>query len=224
MTAARGQANLVGLAAALVLLTAVTTGSVVLAGVALADADTDPAARHAGETLADRLVAADAAHTRRANAVEWDAVRSLNATAVDRIAPSVRGREVRVRLGDRTLVERGDPDGVTVRRLVRVERTDRRTTTVNLSGRRTVTLPNRTRTVELDFTTDGTTTLTAVRAHDRIVLRDPHGLSGAYEFRVTRLGPPHLSFATDDGVNGVVRIRWTATNATVEPLEVTVGA
>lgn len=224
MTGERGQANLVALAVALVLLTATTAGSVALAGAALADADTDPGTRHAAEALAERLVADDAAHARRANAVEWDAIRSLDASEVDRLAPSARGREVRVRVGDTTLVERGDPEGVTVRRLVRVERYERRTTTVNVSARESVSLPHRTDTVELDVSTEGETTLTTVRANDRIVLRDRRGLSGTYELRVTRVGPPHLSFTTDDGTDATVRIRWMATNATVEPLEVTVGA
>ncbi|QIB73273.1 hypothetical protein GL213_12820 [Halogeometricum borinquense] len=224
MTTERGQANLIGLAAALVLLATVTTGSVALASVALADADTDSETRHAAETLADRLVAADADHTRRANAVSENAIRALNATAVDRLAPSVRNRTVRIRLGDDVLVERGDPEKTTVRRLVRVEQYERRTTTVDLVTQRSVSLPDRTETVELDISTDGTTTLTTVRANDRIVLRDRSGLSGTYEFKVARVNPPQLEFTTEDGVDGTVTVTWTETTATVEPLEVTVGA
>ncbi|SFR36410.1 DUF7263 family protein [Halogeometricum limi] len=218
----RAQANLLGLAAALVLLTTVATGSVVLANVALADADTDPGARHAAEAVADRLVAADANHTRRANAVSETEIRTLALTDVERLAPSVRDRDVRVRLGDDVLLERGDPDGPTVRRLVRVERYEERSVTVDLSARQRVSLPNRTSAVELDVTTNGSTTLTVVRTNDRIVLRDRSGLTGRYEFRTTRLEPPQLSFTLDDGIDGRAVVRWTVTNATVEPLEVTV--
>lgn len=222
----RGQANLLSLAAALVLLTTATVGSILLANVALADADTDPGVRHGAEALADRLVAADAPHARRSNVVSEAEIRSLTAADVDHLAPSVRGRPVRVRLGGDVIVERGDPDGVRVRRLVRVERTGTRTTTVNLSVRRRVSLPNRTPSVRLSVTTRNDTTLTAVRANDRLVLRDPEGLSGDYEFRAPRVAPPTVSFELEgapEDAEGTVTVRWTATNATVEPLEVTVG-
>lgn len=219
----RGQANLLSLAAALVLLTTATVGSVLLANVALADADTDPDARHAARTLATRLVAADASHTRGPNVVSESEIRSLTAADVDRLAPSVRGRPVRVRLGDADLVERGDPGRVRIRRLVRVERTATRTATVDLSVRRSASLPNRTPSVELSVTTGNDTDLTAVRANDRLVLRDPDGLSDTYEVRVPRVAPPTLTFELEGGDEGDVAIRWTETNATVETLEVTVG-
>ncbi|MDS0297901.1 hypothetical protein NDI76_04030 [Halogeometricum sp. S1BR25-6] len=222
----RGQANLLSLAAALVLLTTATVGSVLLANVALAGADTDPGARHAAEALAGRLVAADAPHAGRPNVVSETAIRSLTAADADRFAPSVRGRAVRVRLGDEVLVERGDPDGVRVRRLVRVERTAARTTTVNLSVRRRVALPDRTPSVGLSIVTRNGTAVTAVSANDRLVLRDPNGLSGDYEFRATRVAPPTVSFELEDDagdIEGEVTVRWTEVDATVEPLAVTVG-
>ncbi|MDS0293673.1 DUF7263 family protein [Halogeometricum luteum] len=222
----RAQANLLSLAAALVLLTTATVGCVLLANVALAGADTDPDARHAAEALSDRLVAADAPHARRPNVVSATRIRSLTAADADRLAPSVRGRPVRVALGDEVLVERGDPSGVRVRRLVRVERTATRTATVNLSARRRVSPPDRTPSVRISVAARNGTTLTAVRANDRLVLRDPEGLSGDYAFRVSRTAAPTVSFELEGDVGGAegdVTVRWTATNATVEPLAVTVG-
>jgi hypothetical protein len=223
----RAQANLLGLAAAVVLLTAATAGSVALADLALSDADTDPATRHAAESLAGRLVAADAAHVRRQNVANESALRGLNATDADRLAPAVANRSVVVTLGDETLLARGDPgpSAVTVRRLVRVERPgEPRQTTLDLRAGSTVTLPNRTRRVGLVVDTGPNTTVTAVRANDRVVLTDPDGLAGAYDVRVPPVSDLRLAATTANGATGSVTVRWTPTDAAVETLEVTVGA
>jgi hypothetical protein len=220
---ARGQANLLALAAALVLVTTATVGSVALADRALGAADRDPAARHAAEVLGNRLVAADADHTRRANVVSRAALRALNASDLDRLAPPVRGRAVRVRLGDETLVERGDPDGPTVRRLVRIERHESRTTSVNLRERSSVSLSGRVERVRLSVSTVGNATLTTVRANERVVLYDPSGLDGEYVVSVPPVSPPRLSFVVRGEPEGTVTVEWRETNATTAPLEVTVG-
>jgi hypothetical protein len=223
----RAQANLLALAAAVVLLTAATAGSVAVAELALADADTDPATRHAAESLAARLVAPDAAHARRQNVLNDSALRSLNASDADRLAPSVADRSVVVRLGDETLFARGDPgtSAVTVRRLVRVERTrERRQTAFGLDTGSSVTLPNGTRRAGVVVDPTGNTTVTAVRVDDRVVLADANGLTGAYQVRVPPVPTPRLTAVVEHGASGSVTVRWTPTNATVETLEVTVGA
>lgn len=220
----RGQANLLALAAAVVLLTAATVGSVALADRALADADRDPGARHAAEAAGARLVAADANHTRRANVANETALRALNASELDRLAPPVRGRAVRVRLGNETLLERGDPDGPTVRRVVRVEDGTRRSESVDLSKRAAVSLPDRVRRVGVDISVGGDARLTTVRANDRVVLHDATGLEGEYVASVPPVASPRLSFALEDGRNATAVVRWTATNATTEQLAVTVDA
>lgn len=220
----RGQANLLSLAGAVVLLTAAAVGSVALADRALADADRDPGARHAAEAAGARLVAADANHTRRANVVNGTALRALNASELDRLAPPVRGRAVRVRLGNETLLERGDPDGPTVRRVVRVEEGTRRSESVDLSKRASVSLPDRVRRVGVDISVGGNARVTTVRANDRVVLHDASGLEGRYVAPVPPVAAPRLSFALEDGRNGTAVVRWTATNATTEQLAVTVDA
>ncbi|SFF89502.1 hypothetical protein SAMN04488063_0693 [Halopelagius inordinatus] len=226
MTAAssRGQANLLALAAAVVLLTAATVGSVALADRALGGADRDPGTRHAAEAAGARLVAADANHTRRANVLNRTAVRALNASELDRLAPPVRGRAVRVRLGNETLLERGDPDGPTVRRVVRVEKGTPRTETVDLSGRTAVSLPDRVRRVGLEVSARENATVTTVRANDRVILHDASGLEGEYVASVPPVASPRLSFALEGGRNATAVVRWTETNATTEQLVVTVGA
>ncbi|RDI71336.1 DUF7263 family protein [Halopelagius longus] len=221
---ARGQANLLALAAALVLLTAATVGSVALADRALGGADRDPGARHAAEAAAARLVAAESNYTRRANVVNRTAVRTLDADDIDRLAPPVRGRAVRVRLGNETLLERGDPEGATARRLVRVEGGDRRSESVNFTERTAVSLPDRVRRVRLGVSAGGNTSVVTVRANDRVVLHDRSGLSGEYVVSVPPVASPRLSFAVENGSDGTATVEWTATNATAETLEVTVGA
>lgn len=220
----RGQANLLALVAALVLLTTAAVGSVALADRALGDADRNPGARHAAEAVSARLVAADANHTRRANVANGTAIRALNASELDRLAPPVRGRAVRVRLGNETIVERGDPDGPTVRRLVRVERYERRSVSVDFSRRASVSLPDRVRRVGIDASTRGNTTLSTVRANDRVVLHDESGLEGEYVVSVPPVAPPRLSFAVEGGRDGRATVRWAETNATTERLAVTVDA
>lgn len=220
----RGQANLLALAAAVVLLTTATVGSVALADRALGDADRDPGARHAAEAVGARLVAADADHTRRANVANGTAMRALNASELDRLAPPVRGRAVRVRLGNETVIERGDPDGPTVRRLVRVENGTRRAESLNLSRRTTVSLPDRVRHVEIDVTTRGNATVTTVRANDRVVFHNESGLHGEYAVSVPPVASPRLSFTLEGGRNATAIVRWTETNATTEQLAVTVDA
>lgn len=221
---ARGQANLLALAAAIVLLTAATVGSVALADRALGGADRDPGARHAAEAVSARLVAADANHTRRANVVNRTAIRALDAADTDRLAPPVRDRSVRVRLGNETLLERGDPDGPTVRRVVRVEGDERRSESLNFADRTAVSLPDRVRRVRLDVSAGGNATVTAVRANDRVVLHDRSGLAGEYVVSVPPVASPRLSFTVEGGRDGAATVAWTATNATAETLEVTVGA
>ena len=204
---ARGQANLVGFAAAVVVVATVTVTGVALAGDALADADRQPAATHAAEQVAAHLVDADAAHTRERNVLRADRTANLTLAGLDAAVPPLRGRPVSVTLGGNTLVERdgnGDADtarrthaAARVERRVRVERPIDRSVRVDLADRGGVTLSDHTGRVAVRIDTRRTRTVRTVRADARVVLHDPSGLSGRYVVAVPETRPLTMSFESD---------------------------
>lgn len=226
---ARGQANLLGFAAAVVVVATVTVTGVALASDALADADRQPGATHAAERLATHLVAADAAHTRDRNVLRADQTANLTAADLDAAVPPVRGRPIVVTLGGDVLVDRGGDArhaGGTARieRRVRVERAVDRTRRVDLATRGAVALPDHTGRLAIRIDTERTRTVRTVRADGRVVLHDPSGLSGRYVASVPEVRPLTLDVESDGDGPGTVRVSWTATNASVEELVVRVGA
>jgi hypothetical protein len=211
---------LLALVAALTLLTAATAGSVVVADRALSDVDGQPARAHAAAAVADRLVAADSPLTQRDRVVTTVGAGNLTPAAVDRLAPAAQGRPVRVRLGNRTLVDRGTARGPTVRRVVRVvDGTVVRR--VPLAGNRTVTVGPTPR-VELTVQTRRATVVTTVRADGRVVLHAPGGLSGTATVRTSPAAETTLRVAAS-GTNGSVVVRSTPPVRTTT-LRVTVGS
>lgn len=222
----RGQANLAALAVALIAITTVAGLGLVLADGALAGADRTPLQRHAADTAADRLVAADAPTTRRANVLNRTAFDALTPSRLNRIAPAVSGNAVRVRLADRTVLRRGDPSGgVTVRRLVLAADETDETRRLRLSESDSVTLPRRTDRVRLDVRPASNTTVTTVRVDDRVVLHDPGGLSGTATVDATWYETLTLAVETRDAnPNGTVAITYYPTQTTKAVLEVTVDA
>jgi hypothetical protein len=226
-TTGRGQANLPVLAVALVLLTTVTAVSVALADGALVSADRDPGDRRVANAVADRLTAADAPLTTRANVLNGTATASLDSTRLTDLVPTARSAALRVRLADRTLVERGTlSDGVTVRRVVLVANRTTETRTVDLATATSVTLPRRTARVRLDVETGGDTTVRTVRANDRVVLHDDGGLAdgGSMTVRTSRYETTTLAFETTGDGTGTVTVTYYPAETTKAVLAVTADA
>lgn len=227
---ARGQANLLGFAAAVVVVVTVTVTGVAVASDALGDADRTPKSTHAAERLATHLVAADAAHTRDRNVLRADRTAALTDDDLDAAVPPVRDRSLSVSLGGDTLVERGDTDvrptdgAVQVDRRVRVERAVDRSRRVDLATQGSVTLSDHTGRLVVRIDTDRTRTVRTVRADGRVVLHDPSGLSGRYVVSVPETRPLTVGFESDGDGPGTASVSWTATNASVERLVVSVGA
>jgi hypothetical protein len=188
----RAQANLLSVAVALTALVSATTLGLVVADGALAGADRDPGERRAADAAAERLVSADAT-TVRENVLDREAVAGLTLADLDALAPPVANRSVRVRLGGETLLERGDPTGTTVGRVVLLaERTTRSRSAVVGDGD-DLTLPRRTDRVELDFGPGST--VETVRVNSRVVLHDPGGLSGQFVVDPSRYETATLTFS-----------------------------
>ena len=219
----RAQASLVALAVALVLLTSVTVLSLAVAEGALASADDRPLDRRAAAATVARLVA-DSETTRRPNVLDESAFEDLSAADVEALAPVVAGRPFRVRLGDETVVSRGDLDPeTTVRRRVLVERRTERVRTASVGGNATLTVPRGSTRVEVAVHPANNTTVTTVRADDRVVLYDPGGLDGSAVVRV-RSGTNTTLSTTATDTNGTLEATYATANATTTTLEVTVGA
>ncbi|MFB6194128.1 MAG: hypothetical protein ABEI75_03590, partial [Halobaculum sp.] len=170
----------------------------VVADGAVAGETRDPTDGRLAASLADRLTASDARLTRRANVLNATRVGNLTAASLVSRVPALANASFRVRLGDRTLVARGDPDdGATVRRIVLLARETPRTRTVPAAD--AVSLPRRTSRIRFDFRNASVTT---VRAGDRVLLHDPNGLSGTATVPVRRTQTIRLTF---DG-SGTVRV------------------
>lgn len=239
----RGQAALAAVCVALVLVTVVVGAVVTVADDALAGAEGHPLERRAARTLAARLVAADANTTFERNVVNRTALAGLSNASVDRLAPTVAGRAVRIRVDDRVVFERGTPgDGPTVRRLVRVGTRERRRRRAPLTADR-VSLEERTDRIDLHVDPGDHTAVRTVRLNDRIVLHNDSGVVGNATLRPSRHADATLTFevygnvsAGDESsgtlrgttnrtvVNGSVGITSYPLNTTAGTLEVTVGA
>lgn len=217
MTGRRGQANLVALAVALVALISATTLGLVVADGALADAERDPLERRAAVAAADRLVTAEET-TVRPNVLAAAALRSLDGADIDSLAPPVEGRDVRLRVDDETLFERGDPTGgTTVSRVVLVAERTTRSRTVTASDGTTLTLPRRTPRVQLTFGVSAD--IETVRLNGRVVLHDPDGLTGQFTVRASRYETATLAF---EGGSGEVALTSHPLQTTKATLRVTV--
>lgn len=221
---ARGQANLPALAVALLVLTTAGGLAFSLADGAFADASRDPTDRRLATGLAERLVAADSPVTVRAGVLRDRVVSNLTAERVVDEFPAASGTDLRLLVGDRTVVERGDPTGgATARRVVLVA--DRQRVTRPLPpGENRTTLPRRTEQVTLDID-PVTTRIRTVRANGRVVLHEPSGLDGSYTVDVSRYETVTLAFDTDGPLqSGSVTVTYAPRRTTKATLEVTVDA
>jgi hypothetical protein len=219
----RAQLNLPALAVALLVLVSTVGIALTLADGAFATADRSPEERRVAVALAERLVASDARHTSRANVLNRSRTMTLSAAALGSRLPVTAGYDVGVRLGDRTVLRRGDvTGGVTVRRVVLVRTEGRVDRTPPLVDDAT-TLPRRTDRVHLDI--DAGPNVTTVRANDRVVLHDPGGLAGEYTVRTSRFETLRLSFAAADPLErGDVTVGYHPARTTKATLVVTVDA
>lgn len=220
----RGQANLIALGAALLALTTAAGLGLALADAALAGADRQPLDRAAAESASDRLVAADAPTTRRANVLDEPAIENLTVARLERMAPAVEGRAVRVRLGEKQLLGRNTPtDGVTVRRVVLVAEETSATRSVDLDESATTTLPRRTERIQLSIDPGDNATVVTVRADDRVVLHDPDGLAGNVTVPASRYETTTLTFEMRGDSEGHVTVTYYPTQTSKAVLEVSVS-
>jgi len=220
--AERAQTNLVALVLALALVTGATVVGVVFADAALADADRDPLDGHAATAVADRLVAADAPTTVRANVLNASAVDDLNASQIEALAPPAEEAALRISLDGEPVVERGEPaGGVTVRRSVLVaSRTQSIQRTINVTRDSTVRIPRGVDRAAVDVDPGPNTTIRTVNAGERVVLYDGSGLETNTTVRLSRYEP--TTIRVDSGANATGRVGVTYRRLRTEPRILTV--
>lgn len=204
----RGQTNLAALVIAFVLLTGATVVGVAFADAALADADRNPRDRHAATAVADRLVAADAPTTVRANALAATAVDDLNASRVETLVPPAEGAAVRITLDGEPVVDRGSPaGGATVRRsVVVVTRSEPVRRSINASRNATVRVPRGVDRAAVDV--ESASNVTTVRANGRVVLYDGAELETNETVHLSPYEPSTIRTGTVGNATGRVVVTY----------------
>lgn len=211
-TTARGQASLLALVVSLVVLTSVMGVAIALVDSAYQSADREPEERRIATALAERLVSDHSEQTVRANVMNATA---LHTVRLGRAYPFIEDTEVRIRLGNETVVERGGPTGgATVRRVV--FRADSKPVVRSVRG--TTTLPGGIHRATITIHSSGT--VTTVRANGRVLLYDPSGLAGTFDIPRAD-GPTRLQIA---GGTETVTVRYKRIRTTPTELVVTVDA
>jgi len=183
----RAQASLPALGLALLVLTAVTVLGVVVADEAVGSADRSALDRQAAVSLSERLVAPQSPLTTRATVLDESTLDDLNESTLRRWYGVPTDTDAKVTLEGNTLTSTGSvEDGERIERLVVVEQQQRRTLTPAFTGRTAVTLPRRTDRANFTIQPPANTTVTTVRANERVVLHDDSGLEGRYSVELAR--------------------------------------
>lgn len=221
----RGQANLPALAVALLVVTITAGLAFSFADGAFTQASRDSEDRQLASALAERLVAGDSPLTERSGVIDASDVANLTYESLHVSFPAVQDVSIRLRLGDETVVERGDPvGGATIRRVVLVVNEQKVTLHPPLRRDR-MTLPRRTAAATLAIDPPEESRVRTVRANGRVVLHDPAGLDGRYRVDVSRFETTTLAFEADGSLEqGDVTITYTPERTTKSTLEVTVDA
>lgn len=222
----RGQIELPAVAIALVLLTSVLVLGIGAADSALSRADRPALEQQAAVGLSEQLVAPSANVTRRANTFDATALANLSASGLESAYGADPDHSIRIRIGEKTLVESGDPTGgTTIDRLVVVERRTTNTLTPVFDDNRTVTIPQRTSTVAVELDPPASTTVERLRADDRVLLQNASGLRGVYQLSLSPFETEQLRFeALGPLPPGSVEITHDRIRTEKRTLEVTVDA
>jgi len=220
----RAQTSLPALGMALLVLATTAGLGLAVADGAFADAERSPTERRAAVALSERLVAPETALTARANVVNATAAAALTDSRLRARYPVVGDRDVRIRLDGRTLVRSGTPDsGTTIRRVVLVRAEQVRAYEPEFRVGNATTVPRRTDRVRLAVDPPPRTAVRAVRANDRVVLRNSSGLRGNHTVDVSRFETVRLRFAANRSLSaGDVRVTYYPARERKAVLEVTV--
>lgn len=220
----RAQTGLPALAISLLLLTIVTGLGLAMADGAFAGADREPGERRVATSLAERLVAADSAVTERANVLNASELDRLDGPGLERRFPVLDNYDARVSVNGSAVASVGHVSGGTsFRRLVLIERPQTRELRPSLGTDQQLTLPRRTNGVSVTISPPAGSTVTTVRANDRVVLRNSSGLEGQFDVDLSRLETTMLRLSGSGPLpDGSVVVRYPAPRTSKAQLVVTV--
>lgn len=224
----RGQANLIALATAVVVLTAAMLVGLGIAGAAFDDAERDATERTTAVNLAESLTHPDSPLTTRKNVLNATAVARFDGKSLDSQYASLDDHDATVGLDGEPVATTGDATtGATIRRIVLVEERQSVIWTPSMSetADNSVTLPRRTDRIVVRLDPDDTTTVTTVRIDGRVELRNDSGVTGEHALDVSPLETASVRFeASGELSEDDVEIEYFPTRTRSAVLEVSVDA
>lgn len=223
----RGQANLIALATAIVVLSGALVAGLAIVDGAFGDADRDATERGTAVELAETLVRSDSSLATRRNVLDATRTQRFDGERLADRYPSLSKHDVEIALDGDVLARTGEGrTGTTVRRIVLVEERQSAAWTPSIEGTEpAVTLPRRTDRAILKLSPPAGTSMTTVRVDGRVELRNESGLAGEYEVPVSRLTTATLSFEADGELTeGDVTVEYFPTRTRSAILEVSVDA
>lgn len=220
----RAQTTLPVLGVALVLITAVSLVAM-QAGSSSIERASEPALdRATAVALSERLVSNRTGLTVRANVLNRSRFDEVDERFLRETLAVHNDTAVRLRVGNRTLVEAGTvAGGTTVERIVLSRATQSRERRPAVDAGEAVTVPRRVSAVTVSLAPGPNTSVRTVLAGDRVVLRNQSGLRGRYRVRLSRFVTTPLTFDAVGTLNrGDVVLRYAAPVTRKATLEVTV--
>jgi len=197
---ARGQASLLALGVALLLVTGALGVALTATHGAFAGVDRDAADARLADSLAARAVAADGplSDRGRANVLDGTAIRDLRTADTAALFPAARGHAVQFTLDGEVLASTGDATGgATSRRIVLVTSEKTRAYGPRFENGTRFVLHERADALDVTMAPPNGTRVTTVRIDGRIALRDPQGLAGSYRVAVSPYRPASVAVAAD---------------------------
>lgn len=211
----RGLSTIIALVTAITVLTIAVAGTMVIVEDAFRGTERGDAERAVAVGASERLVAADGPAATAPNVLDDAALANLTAADLRAAGASDRFALAVAVDGDRVAAVGEPQGGTTIRRIVMVRTAERveRTPSVVGGADPSLTLPVRTRSVELTLDPPPGTNVTAVRSGDRVVLLDGAGLSGTYRIETSPYRTLALDFETDGPLaTGNVTVAYRSTN------------
>lgn len=222
----RGQANLLALAVALVVLTGAMVAGLAIADGAFAGAEDDATDRQLAVGISERLAGADGPLATRENVLNASAVEAFDEAALRAALPGLGDRGVRVTVDDEPIAEtEAGVSGHSIERIVLVERTQTVALPSAFEGAdRSVTLPRRTARVDVRVDPAANATVRTLRIDDRVVRRNESGLTGEFVVETSRYRTVTVSLSADGPLDpDDVALTYYPPRTEKALLEVTVG-
>lgn len=219
----RGQTSLPALALAFLLLTGGLVVAITAAGSALDSAERPALDRQAAFALSERLVEPGASVTARANVLNESKLSGLTGPALHSQYGVGDDVAARVQVDEQVVASAGTPDdGVTIERVVVVERRQERTIEPALGWSRQLSLPRRTATLRVRIQPPANATVRGLRVDGQTRLWNTSGLRGTFDLPLSRAQAPTLEFDASGSLpRGSVRVHYYPTRTEKARLEVT---